>query len=552
MAVIQTRLTSDNKQHDEAFKKSRQQVYNYKKTTTQAKDSLLSFAKGLGGKLVPALGLAGGAFEVFNKLIKSTEQSSDTFDKQVYTLKNSVDKFFQAIASGDSSGFIGQLESIKKTAQDAYEALDKLGTSKMWKNARIQQYQSEIEKLKTDTALGGDKKENDRLIKIYQQRINSLTESLTDEIEFAAKSVLDKILGFHISEDWGKKLIEMWENKTLESYMVQYKKNHQKLVNKTVSGGGYTYTVQQLEWDSEKAKKYYDGLNRLFTTVEKESLQEYYNLLTEGANREIEQARKERKNLGGTETPGGSGKEKGLTDKEQLEIENEYLKTLDREVVKYYALMQTERGINEEKIKATGLIEQEITLTDELSRANERYDASLENILSHYEDYNDKLTEITNLQLESIKSLGDAFSNLGNAFDLKGLNIVGIISEAIANIIKGFAEAQAKSAITESPWAWLAFSAAGLAQITSVISQIHSLSGYANGGIVGGNSYSGDRVLARVNSGEMILNGAQQSKLFSMLNTGGTTGNGNVVFKISGNDLVGVLNNYNKKVGRVI
>ena len=31
MATIQTRLTSDNKQHDEAFKKSKQQVYNYNK-----------------------------------------------------------------------------------------------------------------------------------------------------------------------------------------------------------------------------------------------------------------------------------------------------------------------------------------------------------------------------------------------------------------------------------------------------------------------------------------------------------------------------------------
>ena len=41
--------------------------------------------------------------------------------------------------------------------------------------------------------------------------------------------------------------------------------------------------------------------------------------------------------------------------------------------------------------------------------------------------------------------------------------------------------------------------------------------GHANGGIVGGNSFSGDRVLAGLNSGEMVLNKGQQSKLFSFL-----------------------------------
>ena len=36
-----------------------------------------------------------------------------------------------------------------------------------------------------------------------------------------------------------------------------------------------------------------------------------------------------------------------------------------------------------------------------------------------------------------------------------------------------------------------------------------------------GNSMSGDQVLARVNSGEMILNRAQQTELFRQINSGG-------------------------------
>lgn len=48
---------------------------------------------------------------------------------------------------------------------------------------------------------------------------------------------------------------------------------------------------------------------------------------------------------------------------------------------------------------------------------------------------------------------------------------------------------------------------------------------FANGGIVGGNSFSGDRVPARVNSGEMILNKSQQRRLFDIAN-GGESGGG--------------------------
>ena len=47
---------------------------------------------------------------------------------------------------------------------------------------------------------------------------------------------------------------------------------------------------------------------------------------------------------------------------------------------------------------------------------------------------------------------------------------------------------------------------------------------FATGGIVPGTSTSGDKVLARVNSGEMILNKGQQSKLFGMFDSNNSNG----------------------------
>lgn len=60
--------------------------------------------------------------------------------------------------------------------------------------------------------------------------------------------------------------------------------------------------------------------------------------------------------------------------------------------------------------------------------------------------------------------------------------------------------------------------AAGVAAVLAVIATITSVVGsFATGGIVGGNSPTGDRLIARVNSGEMILNKSQQQRLLALL-----------------------------------
>ena len=93
--------------------------------------------------------------------------------------------------------------------------------------------------------------------------------------------------------------------------------------------------------------------------------------------------------------------------------------------------------------------------------------------------------------------------------------------------------------------------AAILAILGVVLGVISSLSAFADGGIVNGHSYTGDKILARVNSGEMILNQKQQERLWDQMNrtqmieTQPLTGD--VKFKIHGTDLVGVLNNYSTK-----
>mgnify|MGYP003505122994 CR=1 FL=1 len=132
-----------------------------------------------------------------------------------------------------------------------------------------------------------------------------------------------------------------------------------------------------------------------------------------------------------------------------------------------------------------------------------------------------------------------------------------VTAEAAATVAAKEAEAKAagKAAVAKAaesqagiPGVGPALAVAAAATIVSAILSAMSrfqAQKFANGGIVGGSSFTGDRVSAQVNSGEMILNKTQQANLFKLANGGGT--GKEVTFHISGTDLVGVMNNINRK-----
>ena len=66
---------------------------------------------------------------------------------------------------------------------------------------------------------------------------------------------------------------------------------------------------------------------------------------------------------------------------------------------------------------------------------------------------------------------------------------------------------------------------------------------FANGGLIGGTSTTGDHNVVRANAGEMLLTKSQQGNLWSIINGKGGVG-GKVDFEIKGDRLVGVLRNH--------
>lgn len=122
--------------------------------------------------------------------------------------------------------------------------------------------------------------------------------------------------------------------------------------------------------------------------------------------------------------------------------------------------------------------------------------------------------------------------------------------EVAANTAKGASAAGASAAKLPFPWNIVAIGGA----IAAAMAAFAVIPKFAGGGIIAGGPTSGDKILARVNAGEMILNGSQQSNLFDAINSGNIGGgkalSSSVSTKVRAKDLILTINNELKSQGK--
>jgi len=164
-----------------------------------------------------------------------------------------------------------------------------------------------------------------------------------------------------------------------------------------------------------------------------------------------------------------------------------------------------------------------------------------------FDPYKQKMDEMTKAAKQNQMAMGlasqavGAFSSALSSMEDPGAKAAGTVMQALGSIALGFAMASSQANTAGTGWGWLAWVAAGLAAMTTAISTVHQLTGYAEGGIVKGNSYSGDNIYggpdAMVNAGELVLTRAQQSTLASALQGNGLQ-NMNIAGRIKGTDII--------------
>ena len=158
-----------------------------------------------------------------------------------------------------------------------------------------------------------------------------------------------------------------------------------------------------------------------------------------------------------------------------------------------------------------------------------------------------------------VGTMGQSFGQLGQVIGGTAgefMKFVGGAIQGIASLIPQIAslfvaqqaEAEAGVASSASSLPFPANLIAMATGIASVVAMFASMPKFAEGGIVPGNSYTSDRIISALSSGEMVLNKRQQSNLFNLLdgNRTNTFEGGSVKFEIDGKVIKGVLNNTNK------
>lgn len=185
-----------------------------------------------------------------------------------------------------------------------------------------------------------------------------------------------------------------------------------------------------------------------------------------------------------------------------------------------------------------------------------------------------KFMSILQATMSVISAVQSVTGFLGETFGTTA-NSTASLSDASKDEVKQGAAAAASSAVKSGAYAleskaaekaaaaniFLAHSYipfAGVPIATGFVATMEGVLGglqaFADGGIVGGSSWQGDRVLARLNSGEMVLNQGQQRKLFGMISQGGGRqdggGTGGSRTVVTGEQIVTVINNYARRKGR--
>lgn len=529
---------------------------DFEQGLTNAKASVKKFDQDSGlsgltkkiGLLAAAMKAADIAKDTFVKGLNSTESSADSAASAMRQLNKTYDAVIQSLANGNS-GFtltIDNLTQIAKNAKAAYEALDKLSTFQMWSSADRSIINAQIAE---DRVIVNSKTATDDEKEAAQQRINSNTKRLeglsqqylsnTQDAQVAVLREIAKATG-DVTDEMLAGYVESWKKGTLKQEAMKFWEQNatEQTRSFTMTAGDQQWQQEQTytQWSSPQAEKQYQAMMSLVNARETdEGWGEYFKLVkeegqirTEIANTINKANRASQKTLGAV-THQGAAQEREATD---LIPQLSPISAVKDEDFGLETIEQVNRALEEQQ---------------RLMQENE----AIESIWLKM--WQEKIDEV-NTYASALNYAGSAFSNLAEIVGddspfKKFATMLSSIASNISSLISTYSSLVAVKSVATSieagegipfPYNLVAIAATASAIAGIIASAKSTFAGsYADGGIVGGNSYSGDKLFARVNSGEMILNRQQQTALF-----GGQ--GGNVHFVIEGSQLKGVLDNYNK------
>lgn len=485
-------------------------------------------------------------------------QEKDAFDNLSKSIKDTNTAYDQAAINNDNlSGSIGKLQSawtsfintmagsnglLKGIVDDLRDAVNWANRAMMTADEKYQYDTQDERRIAID--------ESNRRIQNYRNSGMTMDEALNKEIQ-TAKYMYPEASAYKVREKNVAKTLKEWQNASrlnINGAAYEEEQAYKEAV-KLYETSKREYMMRQVIYDNVEAQR------KVLVQTNQEQKK---------AKEEAEDAAKAAKEKAAAEEAARLAKEKAsrpdgsiadvdyqisqkkkeisvaISDSDRIKLNTELDELVQKKRYMDLAVQYSKPVFDTKQIADMANTKSAFSNMAKLPKGWNKIEPVPNKSVKNVESMENSLTNVSSI----LGSLGGLVGNASDSMTSWALNSASNIAQMIVQL-QALATAQGVASAFSAPWP--ASLAAVATVLTTVASIFSSLPKFANGGIIGGSSYYGDKLLARVNSGEMILNKDQQKSLYQA--TSGS--NINITsMKVRGSDIYLSLKNYMKQTGK--
>lgn len=485
-------------------------------------------------------------------------QEKDAFDNLSKSIKDTNTAYDQAAINNDNlSGSIGKLQSawtsfintmagsnglLKGIVDDLRDAVNWANRAMMTTDEKYQYDTQDERRIAID--------ESNRRIQNYRNSGMTMDEALNKEIQ-TAKYMYPEASAYKVREKNVAKTLKEWQNASrlnINGAAYEEEQAYKEAV-KLYETSKREYMMRQVIYDNVEAQR------KVLVQTNQEQKK---------AKEEAEAAAKAAKEKAAAEEAARLAKEKAsrpdgsiadvdyqisqkkkeisvaISDSDRIKLNTELDELVQKKRYMDLAVQYSKPVFDTKQIADMANTKSAFSNMAKLPKGWNKIEPVPNKSVKNVESMENSLTNVSSI----LGSLGGLVGNASDSMTSWALNSASNIAQMIVQL-QALATAQGVASAFSAPWP--ASLAAVATVLTTVASIFSSLPQFANGGIIGGSSYYGDKLLARVNSGEMILNKDQQKSLYQA--TSGS--NINITsMKVRGSDIYLSLKNYMKQTGK--
>lgn len=532
MSDIVSRLLLDTKQYDANLQKS-------KKGSNDFANDVAGKLSGAVAKFAAGIGVAVGGVEAFNKIMGSSQTLGDTWNNTINACKGTVDAFFFSLSSNNWDAFN---QGLIRTIENMYQlsALkDQLSDARL--SMGFEQRRFEREYVKLEGIIDNEKaskSERSAAFAEMQKLVADFKKRVEDTGKGAAETLV-KEMNTKFGKDFTLGDLETYirevNNEFLNSETLQRLNEYKKQISDILKAGEVTTVTPYGSYTqvTESAKQQVEALKAANPFLEK------MRLFQED----------------------GDASRKGMV--EDYEYMLEILQRADDYFKRHLEKQNKIASLN--KVGAVVVSTQQVAnpypggalSQQRISLSSLASIPAIDKIkpipitkesVNTVDDYVNSINALSNvlnaLNTQTVEGAAGWLSWAGSLMTASAMAVDSIRQVVAAKTAEGAASAGAEAAKT--PFVgWLLVGGA----VMSALAAFAAIPSFAEGGVVPGSNFR-DGIAARLSSGEMVINPADQKKLFDSIHSGNFGGGGSARSVITGEQIVTVVNNYGRRTGR--